>query len=107
MRKETTKKKKFKIDNPFVLILLLLAAYLVYERFFFWNKINSNYKITSGIIYKIGGLRNDTYYFFNVNNIEYKGVAISTPCLYVGDSLQVRYYVPNPNINKWEGEFKR
>lgn len=104
MRQKTTKRKRFKIDNPFILILLVTGAYLLYEHFFFWNRIKSNYQITSGIIYKIGP-RFHTHYSFSVNGLVYWGVALSTPGLDVGDSLQVRYYVPNPKINKWEGEF--
>ena len=82
-------------------------AYVLYVRHEKTKLLNENYKITTGYIYKEGGIRYDWsfYYYFNVYSAEFHGVSSSIKDKKVGDTLQVRYYVPNPAINRWEGEF--
>ena len=58
-------------------------------------------------IYKEGGIRYgwSFYYYFNVYSAEFHGVSSSIKDKKVGDTLQVRYYIPDSSLNRWEGDF--
>ena len=97
-------KKRFQfLKNPFFWILLFMA-YVLYVGHNQTKLLNDNYKITTGYIYK-RGFRGHLHYYFNVYSAEFQGGSQFIKGKKVGDTLQVRYYVPNPAINRWEGDF--
>ena len=103
-------KKRFQFwKNIEFWVIFGLFAFIAYTRYVYHNNtelLNDDYKITTGYIYKEGGVRGlRRYYYFNVYSAEFKGSTSShIPNKKVGDTIQVRYYVPNPAINRWEGE---
>ena len=99
-------KKRFQfLKNPFFWILLFMA-YVLYVGHNQTKLLNDNYKITTGYIYKKGSWHGwYLHYYFNVYSAEFHGGSSSFEGKKVGDTIQVRYYVPNPAINRWEGEF--
>ena len=104
-------KKRFQfLKNPdywAIFVLFALFAYVLYVGHERRKLLNENYKITTGYIYKEGGIGYgwSYYYYFNVYSAEFYGSARHIKDKKVGDTIQVRYYVPNPAINSWEGFF--
>ena len=97
-------KKRFQfLKNPFFWILLFMA-YVLYVGHNQTKLLNDNYKITTGYIYK-RGFRGHLHYYFNVYSAEFQGGSQFIKGKKVGDTLQVRYYVPDPSLNRWEGDF--
>jgi hypothetical protein len=103
MKHKKTKKRFQFLKNPFFWFLLFMA-YVLYVGHNQTKLLNDNYKITTGYIYE-RGLRGHLHYYFNVYSAEFHGGSNFIKGKEVGDTLQVRYYVPNPAINRWEGEF--
>ena len=104
-------KKRFQFwKNIEFWVIFGLFAFIAYTRYVYHNNtelLNDDYIITTGYIYKEGGFRTSRsfYYYFNVYSAEFKGSTSShIPNKKVGDTIQVRYYVPNPAINRWEGD---
>lgn len=94
------------ISNPFFWIVVILCVIRsIYYQITITDKINSDYQIATGVIEEISGIRPHRYYYFIVNDIEYRGSTIYGGGLQVGDSIQIRYYVPDPNINEEEERF--
>lgn len=101
-------KKRFQFwKNIEFWVIFGLFAFIAYTRYVYHNNtelLNDDYKITTGYIYE-RGLRGHLHYYFNVYSAEFHGGSSSFEGKKVGDTIQVRYYVPNPAINRWEGEF--
>ena len=102
-------KKRFQFwKNIEFWVIFGLFAFIAYTRYVYHNNtklLNDNYKITTGYIYKKGSWHGwYLHYYFNVYSAEFHGGSSSFEGKKVGDTIQVRYYVPNPAINRWEGE---
>ena len=102
-------KKRFQFwKNIEFWVIFGLFAFIAYTRYVYHNNtelLNDNYKITTGYIYKKGSWHGwYLHYYFNVYSAEFHGGSSSFEGKKVGDTIQVRYYVPNPAINRWEGD---
>lgn len=106
MKHKKTKKRFQFLKHPFFWVFVCLALVLIKGRFE-TKKLNENYRITTGYIYKEGGIGYgmSLYYIFNVYSAEFHGKSSFIRDKKVGDTLQVRYYVPDPSLNRWEGFF--
>ena len=101
-------KKRFQFwKNIEFWVIFGLFAFIAYTRYVYHNNTElliDDYKITTGYIYK-SGLRGHLHYYFNVYSAEFHGGSSFIKDKKVGDTLQVRYYVPDPSLNRWEGDF--
>ena len=102
-------KKRFQfLKNPDYWVIFGLFAFIAYTQYVYHNNtklLNDDYKITIGYIYKKGSWHGwYLHYYFNVYSAEFHGGSSSFEGKKVGDTIQVRYYVPNPAINRWEGD---
>lgn len=105
--KHKSPKKGFQfLKNPdywAIFVLFAVFAYFLYVGHNNTKLLNDDYKITTGYIYK-EGIRFYKHYFFNVYSAKFTGGSSYIKGKKVGDTIQVRYYVPNPAINRWEGD---
>ena len=84
-----------------ILLFVLIKRYVIDD-----NKLNSNYKLTEAIIYKIsypvdGGP--DADFQYTVNKKVYKGYKQFDPRVQkitVGNKFVLKYHPPNPEIAK-------
>lgn len=85
---------------PPLCAILFLVIYSIFYKVNIHDKIDSDYQITSGPITGIG-YHGRRYYMFFVNGKWYHGVAHGSRDE-EGDRIQIRYYVPDPSLNRWE-----
>ncbi len=107
--KHKSPKKRFQfLKNIEFWVIFGLFAFIAYTRYVYHKNtelLNDDYKITTGYIYKKGSWHGwYLHYYFNVYSAEFHGGSSSFEGKKVGDTIQVRYYVPNPAINRWEGD---
>lgn len=85
--------------------MVIILLFLVLKRYVFDDgKLNSQYKFTQAIVYKIsypsdGGP--DAEFKFCVDQIEYKSYILFNPTqqkVTVGKNFLLKYYPPNPKI---------
>ena len=91
----------------YVIVLFILSG--IIWTFLRNNNLKTYNKVTTGYIYKKSSYRRHhrcQFYFFHVNGIRYEGSTNIDPEYDIGDSLLIRYYPIDPNINKTEKDFQ-
>ena len=106
MKKKEQKKSCFEINVDKIVIYIILSGLAIYfgYRHFENKKLISNNKIATGYVFD-HGLRCTTFYYFYVNSAEFTGSTYGNG-LKIGDTLQIRYYPPNPSLNFCEKDFQ-
>ena len=99
--------KRVQIDKIVAVVMVVFLLFLGIKRYIIdENKLDTNYKITEAIIYKIsypadGGPDADFQYI--VNKKVYNGYKPFDPTVQkikVGNKFLLKYYPPNPKIAK-------